>query len=224
MLPTLDYVLFCGEGLTEFISNKLCAFYNKEISRHPARVIFSMPSEMRAALIDRYKETFDETILYRYDPTDVTFWRCRNLIRIMYYTQSMGTHIVIDHGHVFRHLSEDVSDIDVGYVVSPNVTSQLVQKVSQNLIKHFPDLNYEDIQPVDFSALYLSEQLKSQVRVILEHVISDYPNYVQRTEAYAILSVILHSIDPDLKSAPISVEPGINISESPLVKDFYSLL
>ena len=75
MLPTLDYVLFCSHDIADFIINKLCAFYNKEISGHPARLIFSIPHDKQASMVDKYKATFDETTLYRYDPTDVSFWK-----------------------------------------------------------------------------------------------------------------------------------------------------
>lgn len=229
METILNMCMFYRSSVEEMMISKLTSFYNKTILASPVRIIILMPIGTKPFLADRHKMIYDEIITARFDPTDKQFWNCRGIIKYFYFSFSSlsldNRHVYLDTGKIFPQLPESF-DGDIG-VAGRMEDPELMRYVNEKLSIHcdLPPVSDEDLEMYDFSLYYGSEEANKHMQSILKRVLKSYPEYMDTRCVYAIMSCIAaHLKDTlDLTTESYDLTP-VDINNSPMVEDFYTII
>lgn len=226
MALMLNYVMRYGASLQDLLIAKLTAFYNKLILKEKSRLIIMLPIHMKVHEVDRHKVTFDEVTVAKFDPADGQFWDTHKLVNYMYFLSSFSLqmdNLYIDHGKVFAppiEVPEDKEDIMVaGFFESANL-----KYIKQNLVTIGYDVP-NDFPLYDFSGLLISDKARMPLHMELKKVVNKYPEYVDQEACYVVLSYLVHVVaaEHDLTIGQVG-KKAVDISECPMIEDFYVLL
>lgn len=229
MKPMLNYTLTYGSPLSELITAKLTCFYNKVILKHATRLSILMPEGNELSRAELHKQMFDEISVTKFDPTNNQYWITKNLHRLLHFTHStLNTeyaNIFIDQGKIFKELEiPDAADI---VACRARDSDDLINYVNKQLATYsdLPSLDAEQLVSYDFSAYFISDNLRGPMQTLLQQVVTTYPEYIDHDCLYAILSCLVAQLKLQQEFQMISLEQNpIDINTCGLVEDFYTLI
>lgn len=224
-----NHFIYYRSSVDEMLTSKLVPFFIKSMYNVPVRMIIMMPNNVPSFKSDQHRHLYDEITTIKFDPTDPKFWNTKSISKYYYFTYSSvemdKKHILIDHGKIVSTLPNKYN-ADI-ICANQNHNPPLMKSVSEKLSLHcgLPPLAEEDLVMYDFSLFYASTEAKKHIQPLLKKVIDSYPEYVDEHSCYAILSCIMIYLKEQysltVKSSDVSV---VNITNSPFIEDFYSII
>ena len=225
----MNYVISYGSTLSEVLTAKLTAFYNKIILQESTRLIVLLPLDTELSRAELHKAMFDEIMVTQFDPTNTQFWNCKNLYKFLYFTHSTSNvvyqNVYTDYGKVFQEItfSEDADIFMARTLEDPN----LVRYVNKMLHEHcdLPLLEDSEIILYDFSMFYVSDNARSTMQKLIQQTAQMYPEYVDGICSYAIMScLVAHAKQQNQYQVHTINTTPTDIANSGLVEDFYTLI
>lgn len=225
----LNYTLTYGSALTELLTAKLTCFYNKVILKQATRLTILMPEGNELSRAELHKQMFDEISVTKFDPTNTQYWITKNVHRLLHFTHSMlnteYTHLFIDQGKILK----EVEVPDEADIVACNTRSDhdLLSYVNKQLSTYcdLPSLDLEKLVFYDFSVYFISDDLRAPMQKLLKQVAASYPEYVDFSCSYAILSCLVAQLKQQKECNVMTLgQDPIDINSCGLIEDFYTLM
>ncbi len=225
----LNYCLTYGSHLSELLTTKLTCFYNKVILKQATRLNVLMPDGNELSRAELHKQMFDEISVTKFDPTNTQYWQTKNLNHLLHFTHStlntMYTNVFIDQGKIIKDL-DIPEDADI-VACSTRIDDDLLGYANKQLSTYcdFPLLDSEHLVFYDFSAYFISDNLRSPMQKLLKQTALTYPEYIDFNCSYAILSCLIAQLkqQQEVNVVSLNIEP-IDINTCGLIEDFYTLI
>jgi hypothetical protein len=225
----MNHVISYGSTLSEVLTSKLTAFYNKVLLEESNRMIVLLPLGTELSRAELHKAMFDEIMVTQFDPTSTQFWNCKNIYKFLYFTHSSTNvshhNIYIDYGKVFRDITFlDEADM---FMARSLEDPDLIRYVNKMLNEHcdLPLLDDSEIAFYDFSLFYISDDARLPIQKLIQQTAKMYPEYVDILCSYAILScLVAHAKQQNQYRVETMDEIPVDIANCGLVEDFYTLI
>ncbi len=223
---SLNSVIVYNAGVKEMVVSKLSAFYNKVLLENEARLIILLPPDVEIHKADRHKMTFDEVVVIKFNADNSSFWNVRNLAKFYYFTTSVTNidkpNILLDYGKVFRNVPPISESAEIIAAYKSDDT-ELMDYVNQQLADNCgcKMLTREELQYYDFSAFYVSDETRAIIQGPLKNILQSYPKYIDSRCSYAIISWLVAHLKVNVRTLDMEY---IDISDSELVEDFYTII
>lgn len=188
-----------------------------------------MPEGNELSRAELHKQMFDEISVTRFDPANPQYWKTKNLQRLMHFTHTTFNtdyaNVLIDQGKILKKIEiPDHADI-VG--CNTRNDDDLINYVNKQLAAYcdLPLLDAEQLVFYDFSAYYISDDLRDPMQKSLKRVAATYPEYIDFECSYAIMSCLIAHLKQQREfHVMVLGEDAININSRELVEDFYTLI
>lgn len=226
-----NHIVFHKSDFADTLCSKLTCFFTKEVLQHTTKVIIVMPQNKKPLVADRQKEIYDEVVITKFDPSNPRSWMTMEMRKYLYFINysdgSEDQHVFIDQGSLVTSMpSLEGCPFDFCFAKQDDSGSVPVIH-AQNMVHRLCGLSQlpeEDLVPYNCSIMYVSENGRAFLRDLLKHIINTYSEHIHQALSYGIMSYLAACAKKEGLSVGVLDISPVNIRESKLIEDFYTLV